>query len=82
MRKPSLNKAVQDTNIPVKILKEKADYFAGHICLQFNEAVCWLKFSTSFKFAYMTPVFKQGCRNQEDNYKPTGMVTIVSRILK
>ena len=39
MRKPSLNKAVQDTNIPVKILKEKADYFAEHICLQFNEAV-------------------------------------------
>ena len=29
--KLSLNKSVQDTDIPVKILKENADYFAEHI---------------------------------------------------
>ena len=48
--KLSLNKPVQDTDIPVKILKENADYFAEHICLQFNETICSSKFPTSFKF--------------------------------
>ena len=31
--KLTLNKSVQDTDIPVKIFKENADYFAEHICL-------------------------------------------------
>ena len=31
--KKILNKVVQDIDIPVKILKETADYFAEHICL-------------------------------------------------
>ena len=65
--KLSLNKSVQDTDIPVKILKENADYFAEHICLQFNETICSSKFPTSFKFANVTPVFKQVSRNQKDN---------------
>ena len=52
--KSSLNKSVQDTDIPVKILKENADYFAEHICLQFNETICSSKFLTSFKFARRT----------------------------
>ena len=56
--KLSLNKSVQNTDIPVKILKENADYFAEHICLQFNETICSSKFPTSFKFANVTPVFK------------------------
>ena len=31
----STTKASQDTDIPVKILKENADYFAEFICIQF-----------------------------------------------
>ena len=33
------NKAVQDTDIAVKILKENAEFFAEFIYLQFNEAI-------------------------------------------
>ena len=33
-------KAIQDTDIPVKVLKENAEFFAEQICLQFNEAIC------------------------------------------
>ena len=35
----STTKASQDTDLPVKILKEKADYFAKFICIQFNDSV-------------------------------------------
>ena len=80
--KVSLNKSVQDTDIPVKILKENADYFAEHICLQFNETICSSKFPTSFKFANVTPVFKQGSRNQKDKYRPINILPIISKIFE
>ena len=57
-----MNKSVQDADISVKILKENAEY----ICFQFNEAICTSKFPTSFKFAHVTPIFKQRSRNQKD----------------
>ena len=53
-------KAVQETSIPFKILKESADFFAEHICRQFNEAIRSSKFPATFKFANVTPVFKKG----------------------
>ena len=81
--KLSLNKSVQDTDIPVKILKENADYFAEHICLQLNETICSSKFPTSFKLAIVTPaVFKQGSRNQKDNYRPIRILPIISKIFE
>ena len=45
IKKLNLNKAVQDSDIPVKILKENADFFADYIYLQFNEAVDSSKFA-------------------------------------
>ena len=58
IRRLSSKKAVQETDIPVKILKN-ADFFAEHICRQFNEAICSSKFPATFKFANVTPVFKK-----------------------
>ena len=43
IEKLNLNKAVQDSDIPVKILIENADFLANYIYLQFNEAVDSLK---------------------------------------
>ena len=37
------NKAVQDTDILVKILKENANFFAEEITLQFNEGYLFIK---------------------------------------
>ena len=73
---------MQDTDIPVKILIENADYFAEHICLQFNETIFSSKFPTSFKFANVTPVFKQGSRNQKDNYRSISLLPIISKIFE
>ena len=68
---------MQDTDIPVKILKENAKYFAEYICLRFNEAICASKFPASFNFAKVTPVFKQGSRNQKNNYRPISILPII-----
>ena len=48
IKKLNLNKAVQDSDIPVKILKENADFFADYIYLQFNGAVDSSKFADFF----------------------------------
>ena len=52
-----LKKAVQDTDIPVKVLKENAKSFAEQICRQFIEAIYSSKFPATFKFSKVTYVF-------------------------
>ena len=54
----STTKASQDNDLPVKILKENADYFAEFICIQFNDSVNSSKFPSSFKCANISPIFK------------------------
>ena len=77
IRKIKINKEVLDTNIPLKKLKENAEYFAEYICLQFNESICTSKFPVFFKLANITPVFKQGSRNQKENYRPISILPII-----
>ena len=56
IRGMSAKKAVQDIDIPVKVLKGNAVFFTEQICLQFNEAICSSKFPATFNFSNVTPV--------------------------
>ena len=58
-RRLSAKKAAQDIDIPVKVLKENAEFFADQICRQFNEAICSSKFPATFKFANVTPIISK-----------------------
>ena len=40
---------MQDTDIPVKTLKENYEYFAEKMCHQFNEATCASKLIIFFR---------------------------------
>ena len=60
-------KKVQDTDIPVKILKDDAEFFAEYIHLQYNEAIRSSDFPNCFKYANIAAVPKQGSRNQNNN---------------
>ena len=82
IEKLNTKKAVQDTDIPVKVLKANADFFAEHITRQFNEGICSSKFAESFKFANVTPVFKQGSKNLKDNYRPISILPNISKIFE
>ena len=61
IKKLNLNKAVQNSHIPVKLLKENADFFADYSYLQFNENDS-SKFAGFFKSADISAAFKQGSR--------------------
>ena len=71
----SANKAVQNNDIPVNVLKENANFFAKQITLQLNEGICSSKYAESFKLSNITPAFKQGSRNLKDNYRPISILT-------
>ena len=74
----SANKAVQDNNIPVKVLKENGNFFPGQITLQFSEGIYWSKYAESFKLANVTPAFKLDSRNLTDNYRSVSILPIIS----
>ena len=82
IRKLSSKKVVQETDISVKVLKENANFFAEQIFLQFNDGIKSSKYDESFKFANITPAFKQVSRNLKDNYRPISILPVVSKIFK
>ena len=75
IKKLKSNKAVQDTDIPVKILKDNAEFFAEYIYLQYNEAIRSSNFCNCFKFSNIAAAFKQGSKNQKNNYRPINQHT-------
>lgn len=79
----STKKAVQDTEIPAKLLKEIAEFVAKQICLQFNEGIYFSKFPATFKFGNVTPAFKQGSGDLKDNnYRPVIILPIIFKIFE
>ena len=77
-----ISKAIQDSGITVKCLKQNAEFFAEQICCQFNEATCSSVLPASFKLANIAPVFKVGSRNQKDNYRSVSILPIFAKIFE
>ena len=74
--------AVQDLDIPIKILRENADLFAEHIWFKLNAVIFSSIFLASFIVENITLVFKVGSRNQKNNYKPIRILPIIAKIYK
>ena len=56
--------------------------FANFLQLAFIECVEVGKFPSCLRQAGITPVFKKGSRNSEDNYRPVSILPNVSKILE
>ena len=72
-------KAIQNTDIPVKILKENAEIFGSYICHFFNVFVDKSMFASVLKHANITPIFKKGYKGSEENYRPVSITTECSQ---
>ena len=57
--KVKYKKATQDSDIPVKVLRENAEFFAEYLYIFFNEAIESSKFSSLLKQANIARVFKK-----------------------
>ena len=82
IRKLDPRKATQNTDIPVRILKQNFDIFGNYICDFFNECVDKGVFSSILKNANITPVFKKSFRGSKDNYRPVNTLLTISKVFE
>ena len=75
-----VSKAIQESDIPVKIIKANENFFAEAICFYFNKALENGKFRNCLKLANVTPVFKKGLRTSKSNYGPVSVLPVFSKI--
>ena len=61
------SKAIQESDIPVKIVKENNYLFAEAICFYFNKSLENGKFPNCLKLANMVIAFKKRARTSKNN---------------
>ena len=77
-----VSKAIQESDIPVKIIKANENFFAEAICFYFNKSLENGKFPNCLKLANITPVFKKGPRTLKNNYRPVSILPIFVKIFE
>ena len=73
-------KVSQQSDVPTKILKQNADYFAGYFCGNINQCISKSMFPPDLKLANVTPVYKNKSKNSKDNYRPVSILSNISKI--
>ena len=76
------SKAIQESDTPVKLIKENSDPFAEIIYKYFNESLEKSKFPDSLKLANATPVFKKGARTSKNNNRPVSILPFLSKLFE
>ena len=75
-----VSKAIQESDIPVKIITANENFFAEAICFYFNKSLENGKFPNCLKLANTTSVFKPGARTSKNNYRPISILSAFSKI--
>ena len=75
-----MNKAIQNTDIPNKLIKENSDIFADCIFENLNNSISQLVFPSALKLANITPVHKKDSKSKKDHYRPISVSPNISKI--
>ena len=73
-------RAWQESDIPVKIIKNNIDIFSEFIFLNFNNSIFDGTFPSESKNADVIPVFKKKNPSNVENYRPVRILTNLSKI--
>ena len=79
LRKLNPKKSCQESDIPVKIIKENLDIFSNFVYNDLNNSLFSSNFPSHLKNATITPIFKKKDRDNVENYRP---VSILPNLLK
>ena len=74
------NKATQNTDIPIKLIKENSDIFADFISENLNGSISHSVFPSALKLANITPVHKKDSKSKKDHYRPISVLPNISKI--
>ena len=80
IKKLYFSKAVQETDISTKIMKENAYIFVNFICQSFSNLIVTFNFLAVLKLANNTHVFKKASKNSKENWRLEGISPNVSKI--
>ena len=82
IQNPNCNKATQQHDIPIKILKENSEIFSHILCHNFNNSLFSTVFPSSLKKVDITPVYKIDEKFLKNNYRPVSMLASVLQIFE
>ena len=77
-----VQKAIQESVIPIKIVKANKNFFAETIYFYFNKALENGKLPNYLKLANITPAFKKGPRTSKNNDRPVSILPVFSKIFE
>ena len=78
----SVEKASQDSDIPIKIIKKNSDIFSDILFKEFNKSLEICKYPFCLKMANVTPVYKKGNSSDKDNYLPVSILPNLPKIFE
>ncbi len=76
------NKSTGPDELAPRLLKECAREITPLITLLFNKSLSSSHVPADWKIANICPVFKKGCRNLPENYRPVSLTSVVSKLLE
>ena len=74
------NKATQQYDIPIKVLKENSEIFSYILCHNSNNSLFSKIFPNSLKKVDITPAFKKNEKFLKNNYRPVSILPSISKI--
>ena len=77
-----VSKAIQESDIPIKIIKTNDNFFAEAICFYSNKSLENGEFPNWLKAVNITLVFKKGARTSKINYSPVSILPVFSKIFE
>ena len=80
--KLDVNKAWQNSDIPIKVLKENTNIFSNFLSISFNNSIKLSTFPEILKHGDITPLYKKGKKDIKGNYRPVSILPNLSKILE
>ena len=77
-----VTKATGPDKIPAKLLKETASVIAPSLCKLLNKSLSTGSFPQNWKEANVVPVFKKDEVECTENYRPSSLLSLVTKVLE
>ena len=74
------NKAIQNTEIPTKLIEENLDIFADFIFENLNDSIPQSVFPSALKLANITPMHKKDSKSKKNHYRPINVLPNICKI--
>ena len=82
LNKLNMSKATGLDKTAARLIRECADLICIPICDIFNQSICLGIFPDDWKCARFSPLFKQGDRDDLNNYRPISVISVVAKVFE